>query len=454
MRKHFTIAAILIISLSCVGVVQAADVGGEFVGELRVMTTEDKPLEDAVASLAVATDIAGDLGDAGDWKLGLDVRLDKALSLFRDHIWDADDTDAAEDSISLELDEAYLNLYSVSGEPLDLRLGKQYVDLGVGDGITTFNLTRPVAANFIDELQNTRAVIGVRADYYSDEANVTAFLQPRLTPTKTGERIEAVYEKVEQAALLPAFAQTGMQLADVAINEQPPTYDDDGMGITLKASRFLAGFDMGIVYQKGYATIPMIRDFALEPMAGGPEVPEGVQLAKLTLTQGYLPLQKIGLTAEGTWGDAGIWGELTYNMPKEDFFSPYLDTSALPEEYRLNSDKYVTGLVGMDYFLENGVYINGQIIHGFPQEITKSMLNTYLTGDIYQEFQNNRLRLEAKLVYCFDDQGWIIMPEAVYQLDANKKCFGKLAFPGGSDESLFRQMEDLTQLLFGVSINF
>lgn len=449
MRKHFMIAAILVLALVSVSGVQAADVGGEFVGELRVMTKEDKPLEDAVASLAIDTDIEGDLGDAGSWKLGLDIRLDKVLSMFRDDIWDADDTDAAEDSISLELGEAYFNLYSVSDEPLDLRLGKQYVDLGVGDGITTFNLTRPVAANFIDELQNSRAVTGARADYYSDEADITVFLQPRVTPTKTGERIEAVYKKVEQASLLPTLAAMGLenlQDLDSLIDEQPPTYDDDGMGVTLKASRFLGGFDVGVVYQKGYATSPIVRDFAME---GEPETPP-----RLTLTQGYLPLQKLGLTAEGTWGDAGIWGEVTYNIPKEDFFSPYLDTEHIPEEYRLNSDKYVTGLVGMDYFLENGVYINGQIIHGFPQEITKSMLNTYLTGDVYQDFLNSRLRLEAKLVYCFDDQGWIIMPEAVYQLDANKKCFGKLAFPGGDDESLFRQMEDLTQLLFGVSISF
>ncbi|NMB45619.1 MAG: hypothetical protein GX998_04325 [Firmicutes bacterium] len=455
MRKHLTIAVVLTLVLASVGGVQAADVGGELIGELRVLTKEDKPLEDAVASLAVKTDIEGELGEGGEWKLGLDIRLDKALSLFRDEIWDADHTDDAEDHIALELDEAYLNLYSISGEPLDLRLGKQYVDVGVGDGITVFSLTRPVAANFIDQLQNTRAVTGVRADYYADDVSITAFLQPRLTPTQTGRRIEAVYGQVEQAALLslvpPEVAQMGINPAEMTIipdiHKEVPTYDDDGMGITLKASRLLGTFDVGVVYQKGYASTPIIRDFdfLLDP---------STQSARIELTQGYLPLQKVGLTAEGAWQDAGIWGEVAYNIPKEGFFSSKMDTEALPEEYRFNSDKHVTGLVGMDYFWENGVYINGQIIHGFPQEITKSMVNTYLTGDIYQDFLNNRLRLEGRLVYCFDDQGWMIMPEAVYQLDANKKCFGKLAFPGGDEQSLFRQMEDLTQVLVGISISF
>jgi hypothetical protein len=134
MRERLTIALILTLVLASVGVVQAADVGGEFIGELRVLTKEDKPLDEAAASLAAKTDIDGELGEIGTWKLGIDLRLDKALNLLKDEIWDADDTDAAGDNITLELDEAYLNFYSVGGEPLDLRLGKQYVDLGVGDG--------------------------------------------------------------------------------------------------------------------------------------------------------------------------------------------------------------------------------------------------------------------------------------------------------------------------------
>ena len=82
------------------------------------------------------------------------------------------------------------------------------------------------------------------------------------------------------------------------------------------------------------------------------------------------------------------------------------------------------------------------------------MLNTYLAGEVYQDFLNNRLRLEGKVVYCFGDQGWMIMPEAVYQVTSTMKAFGKVAIPGGDDESLFRQMEDLTQALVGISISF
>ena len=458
MRKNLIATVVLVLMLTAVTGVQAADVGGEFTGELRVLTKEDKPLENAVASMGVKLDVDGDLGDAGSWKLVLDTSLDKALNKFRSDIWDADDTDAAEECITLELDEAYLNLYSVAGEALDLRLGKQYVDTGVGDGITTFNLTKPVAANFIDELQNTRAVTGIRADWYPGDFHVGAFLQPRLTPTKTGERIEAVYGKAQQAALLPvlhAMGQAqGIQMAEVVDKEASPTYKEDGMGFTLKASRLVGDYDLGVVYQRGYVPSSMVSGFEIEKEPIGFDPISQQPLMRLNLIKGYLPLQKIGVTAEGTMGDAGIWGELTYNIPKAGFFSEGMQSPALPREYQFTSEKYVTGLVGMDYFFDNGVYVNGQVIHGLPQEVTKSMLNTYLAADIYQDFLNNRLRLEGQVVYCFGDEGWMIMPEAVYQLSSNMKICGKLAIPGGDDESLFCQMEDLTQVLVGVSLNF
>lgn len=467
MRRQSTLVLVLVFVLMMTVGVQAANVGGEFVGELRILTKEDKPVNNAIATLGTKVDIDGDLGDAGNWKLALDVSLDKALNKFRSDIWDADDTDAAAESLTLELDEAYLNLYSVGGEAVDVRLGKQYVDMGVGDGITTFHLTRPVAANFIDELQNTRAVTGIKVDGYPEDFRVEVFLQPRVTPNKTGERIDSVYAKAQQAAMKPmlaamnspeSIAYNGFIIGGFAQDDNPPAYDDEGPGLTLKASRLVGDYDLGVVYQRGYAPSPMISGFGIdkEPIGFDDSLgtPEPIPVMRLRLQQGYLPLQKMGFTVEGTLGDAGIWSEITYNIPKEGFFAKELDNLLLPEEYRFTDEKYVTGLVGMDYFFDNGVYVNGQVIHGFPQEVTKSMLNTYLAGNISQDFLNNRLKLEGRMVYCFGDQGWMFLPEAVYQVNNSTKVIGKLAIPGGDDDSLFHQMEDLTQILIGVSVSF
>ncbi|NLK08992.1 MAG: hypothetical protein GX316_09905 [Firmicutes bacterium] len=458
----------LILVLSCVLLfttsvgVSAAHVSGVFTGEFRVLTEEDKPVENTVAGVGVEIDIDGEVGDAGSWKLGLDAAFHQPLNKVRENIWDAGDTDAAEENLTLELDEAYLDLYSIGGRAVDVRLGKQYVDVGVGDGLTAFHLTRPIQANYLDEMQNTRAVTGVRIDAFPKDLHIQAFIQPRVTLNKTGENITTVYRKIEQNTMGDLLAGFGGQFpgpGEVTIVPQahpaiPPTYDDDGWGLTLKASKLVGSYDLGAVYQRGYGPDPILYMFGYDLQELEIDSEKGQAYLPLHLHQGHLPLQKIGLTAEGTLRDAGIWAELAYNIPKAGFFDKGLDSEIVPKAYRFTDDKYITGLVGMDYFLKNGVYVNGQIIRGFPQEIAKSMVKTYLVGNAYQDFLNSRLRVEGSAVYCFDDKGWMLLPEVVYQLKKDMQVFGKLGISGGDEESMFYHMKDLTQALIGISISF
>ena len=83
MRRNVILVSVLVLILSITVGVQAADVSGEFTSELRVLTKEDKPLKDAMASVGVSVDVEGDLGLDGSWRLALDTSLDKALTASR-----------------------------------------------------------------------------------------------------------------------------------------------------------------------------------------------------------------------------------------------------------------------------------------------------------------------------------------------------------------------------------
>lgn len=459
MKKRITSLLVLVCLLVVPLGVQAANVGGEFVSELRLPIKNDEVIKETSLSLGTKVAVDGEFYDFGDWKLTLDVRFNETLRGLKSNVWKADDTDQVGESVSIELSEAYVDLYSVGYDAMDVRIGKQYVDLGVGDGITTFNLTKPVAANFIDELQNTRAVTGVKIDGYPEDFHVELFWQPKLTPSKTGGTLATVYDQVMQDAMAdmkPMLEIIGQEKGIIigGIDTTDPT-KDGWFDFTLKAATLVGDYDLGVIYQKGHVSSPLTTGLDLDLIAVHPE--SGVPIMKLELEQAYLPLQKIGFTAEGALGDVGIWSELTYNIPKKDFFDFDLlgdMFEMLPEEYQFTDENYLTGLIGMDYFLNNGVYLNGQLVRGFPQEVTKNMLNTYLVGNISQDFMNNRLTLESSMIYSFGEKGWMMMPEAVYQINRNTKVFGKLAIPGGDEESLFKKMEDLTQVLVGVTIGF
>ena len=59
------------------------------------------------------------------------------------------------------------------------------------------------------------------------------------------------------------------------------------MGFTIKGSRTFGDFDLGLVYQRGYAPSPIMSGFSLKPLAEEVSVPSVAHY-----DQGYLPLQK------------------------------------------------------------------------------------------------------------------------------------------------------------------
>jgi hypothetical protein len=416
--KRLGALGLVVVLLLCPGGVFAAEVTGELKGEVRIPVKADKPWDESFGTLSLRLETEGDL-DFGCWKATIDSRYDKMIDKLGDGY---DDIAALEDDLTFKIDEAYVSIFSPLGADLDLRLGKQHVKLGTGDGITTCSLLEPTKARFIDEFRDTDGVVGARVDWYPGDVQVTGFWQPRITPAE---------------APVDPLGELGLSRETEAID-----YDDTGMGYALKATRLVGRYDVGAAYQRGYVPAPL---------------PAGVNLiteGNYQLVEKYMPMRKLSLLISGPLGDAGAWAELTYNKPEEDFFSPQLRglLGSLPERYHLSDEAYVSGLIGADYFFADGTYVNGQIVRGFPYEYTESMVQTYFIGDAYRHFMGDRLKLEAKVVYCFDDQGWILGPEVTYQLPGSTKLWVKGIWLGGDDESDFGQMGDLSQVMVGIGI--
>ena len=93
----------------------------------------------------------------GIWKLRITASYDNKLDELKD-TWNEEHTDIVREQITMGFDEAYVDLYSVADSDLDLRLGKQFVTVGIGDGISTLNLTEPVQALSVNDL-SSRAVL-------------------------------------------------------------------------------------------------------------------------------------------------------------------------------------------------------------------------------------------------------------------------------------------------------
>ncbi|MCK9222407.1 MAG: hypothetical protein M0Q40_07275 [Limnochordia bacterium] len=436
---------LLLLTLCLAAPVAAAEVDGQYTLKLAVPLETDQPIDESIGSVGLKTDIESDLGNLGIWKLRITASYDNKLDELKD-TWNEEHTDIVREQITMGFDEAYVDLYSVADSDLDLRLGKQFVTVGIGDGISTLNLTEPVQALSVNDL-SSRAVIGVRADWYPQDTHIIAFVQPRVTPTCLGPELEASLESAVQQELL-GLVPAGFQIGKLDAREVPIDYGKEGLGYTFKGEKLIGRADLGLVYQKGYVPFAVVSDFKAEPMG------ETASLA-ITIDKKYMPLQKIGITAAGTMGDASVWGEMTYNIPKKDFFaSVFTDNPALSEQYRFSDETYLTGMIGVDYFLPKDIYVNIQAIRGFPHEFAKSMLSDYVIVDSYKYFLNNRLKVDGKMIYCLRDKGWVALPEVEYQVKSNIRVFGQITRPGGDAESLFGQLENAKMVTVGANVSF
>lgn len=205
--------------------------------------------------------------------------------------------------------------------------------------------------------------------------------------------------------------------------------DGSDLGLGLKVGTNYAGYDLDIVYQHGYIAVPTVKDI-------------DTSQSPVVVTKGYLPMDKVGLTLAGTIKDAGVWAELTYNRPDQDFFAKSLEIS---------DEGYASWLLGADYFFANGAYANIQYVRGLPQEFTEDMVKEYLVLDAYRTFKSDMLKVEGQVIYSLEDGSSALIPEVIYKLNDDLTLSGKAIKFFGNDTDSLGLMKPLSEISLGLS---
>lgn len=413
------------------------------------LTTEEPITHDAVADDwemqgRVKLDLRGELSDSITGKF--------IVNLYNSQGYNTSTTDESDEGLETVIDEANLTLMEPMDLPIDVKIGRQYINVGRGDGVTTFNLFYPQSMRYATDLSEYRPVDAVRVDWYTDSVTVTAIAQTKFTPVYYSDTIEALYNE-QKVKMLPQMLQLLSQKTGTTVNpggmdlETPELGGDTELGVGLKVSGNLAGYDVDLHYQHGYTAMPTLKDVQVSGEASD---------LQANLTLGYLPMDKIGVSWAGPLGDAGLWGELAYNKPDEDFYSDEILALGgyLPESLRPSDKEYVTGIIGIDYFFENGAYGNIQYVHGLPQEFTEPMVKDYLTMDAYQTYKSDMLKIEGRILYCLNDGSYALSPEITYKVNDDVTLSAKaIKFFGdeGQDEA-FAAMKPLSEVRLGVTL--
>ena len=355
---------------------------------------------------------------------------------------------------SLDVREAYLDLYEFISDNLDLRIGKQMIIWGTADKL---NPTSNICPDDLEDTFDFGEKLGINAlnaTYYWADWMLNAIAVPVFTPARlpSGDMASALAP--------PMSPPPGVSLRNVTTTTREPELAiDETSQFAVKLSGMLFDYDVSFSYFNGRDDLPLTSKTTLTPvdLSGTVDVE-----AELT----YPRMQVIGADFAGSLNSVGVWGEAALVLPEHVEMPTYLLTSAGLQQQTVSvaqkDDAYVKFVLGMDYTFESGWFINMQYLHGFFNERSKDELHDYLVGRIEQSFLNDELKIVpfgfALTITDWDDMGNNYgiagMPEISYYPVDNVELTLGFTILEGEGDNMFSSVKDNDEVYFKAKVSF
>jgi hypothetical protein len=404
----------------------------------------------------------------------LTINLDKKISdnsKFHSEVWLRniglpDITSSADlynkgiiDPYTIEIREAYVQLYGFLTKNLDLTIGRKRIAWGTADLINPTDNLNPYDMEDILDFGRHRGSDAINLQYYfSNDFS-----------------LQAVYIPFFQPANLPAGMFAGSLNASM---EMPPGMILEGYSDTIlmpefnfgesatagiKFRGFTGGIDFSVSYVWSRDGLPhnTYNTFLPGNTAGSVNVN-----ARLSYDRNHI----IGADLATSIAGIGFWTEAAVFIPDKDIIllndlSSLYPTSPEPviiDTLILEAKPYVKFVVGGDYNFGDGSYINLQYIHGFIHERGTDALNSYFFFRYDKDFFNDKLKISplggAFIVTEWQDikenYALAYMPEISYHATANTSISISPVFFDGKGDNLFSNLKNYDMFIFKLKHNF
>jgi hypothetical protein len=338
---------------------------------------------------------------------------------------------------TLNLKEAYLDVYEFLLPAVDMRVGKQIVVWGTGDRI---NPTGNVCPSDLSDLFDWGEKLGVPSlllNVYLGDVIVSGFYTPVFTP-----------------ALLPAnfLEMAGVDLGSNTL-ELPGQVLGESQQAAVKINWPMFGYDFSLSYYFGRYAIPVVNE-----VWGATD--QSIESSK----SGFPRLHVVGADFSGSLFDLGVWGELGVFLPEAYSTKSYYDHPSYG--WILTGDTaaegYVRYVIGTDYTFKDGTYINVQFAHGFDHEIGKDQLNDYFITRVEKSFFQDKLKVIPFTVIftvsewsdVANNYGLAWVPEIQYFPSDNLELDIGCYILHGSGNNIFNNLKDNDALFFKAKVSF
>jgi hypothetical protein len=311
--------------------------------------------------------------------------------------------------VDLRLKEAYVDLYGVPFDNLDIRIGRQRIAWGTADKI---NPTDNLDADDLEDVWDFGRHVGsdgIKLSYYLGDFTMTGAYIPLFTPAvlPAGDFMAALEPTME----LPADLQSVFALRSTNDHiDMPARTPKESSSGGLKIGGKIFDYDFSISYVYSHDHFPLIyKQQTTVDFTNGATMPIPLDV-DVSLT--YPRVHVAGADFAGAIGKVGVRAEAGVFFPEKVAMTqttvvrgqiplsvlmslPPAAATALmsPTSQTAQEDKpYVKWVAGFDYTFPADICVNLQYVHGITYERGNS-LEDYLLGNLDWTLLNGKVKL-------------------------------------------------------------
>ncbi|HEY4717059.1 MAG TPA: hypothetical protein VII00_08135 [bacterium] len=354
--------------------------------------------------------------------------------------------------LDLDIREAYIDLYEFLSGNIDIRIGRQRIAWGTADKLNPTDNINPYDLEDIWDFGRHLGSDGLKASCYIGNYIFSVAYIPVFTPAVL-PRGDWLYALMPPIGLPPGF-RLGTLTNTVILPENNPK---DGSTAGVKISKNFFDYDFSLSYVYGRDGLPMAKKAVISATG----VPRELDIASELI---YPKMQTAGVDMAGSVANVGVWAEAAVFFPEK--VKTTADLSALgmgvQEFTALDNKPYIKYVAGGDYTFKNGIYLNGQYLHGFIHERGAENLEDYIMLVIDWKLLNDKLKIPligmGAEIKDFEDiknnYALILLPEITYYPISNAEINLGGRWIEGKNTTAFGRVKDYDELYLKVKYSF
>ena len=298
------------------------------------------------------------------------------------------------DKVEAELRNTYLDLFDFPVKNLELRIGKQRINIGKSDFFRHLDVVNP--PDFSDELRFDERVSSLllRLKWtLGFDTSWMFFIGPGIDTARYAYGTDPYRAmRLEVESYMPAYTGAPGSAADIF---RLPELRAENMLYGLIFSSKIGKFDFSFLAVSRFNPILMPEEILIDSTDSSASIIYSTR-------REYV----IGLGAAGDVLGAGVWVEIAAKKSRGFSTVVKVDGSIVENSSLLTDEWFFTWSAGIDYnFKNNGPYLNIEFSHGFFTEMQNSTgegINDYLVITIQKKYSSDRINLGLSLGFEFD----------------------------------------------------